>query len=54
VNSADRVLNETILGVDKVNAKTGETDPLKRSNFREINIGSTEISIVHIPREAEL
>jgi hypothetical protein len=41
--SSDRVLNETILGIDEVHAEAGETNPLRKREFRERKIGSTEL-----------
>jgi hypothetical protein len=40
--SSDRVLNETILGIDEVHAEAGEANPLRKREFRETKIGSTE------------
>jgi hypothetical protein len=38
VYTSDRVLDETILGVDEVDAEAGETNPLKRIEQREMKI----------------
>jgi hypothetical protein len=54
VYSPDRVLNETILGVNEVHAEAGEANPLTRRNFCEMQTDSTEKAEVHIPHEAEL
>jgi hypothetical protein len=40
--STDRVLNESILGVDEVHAEAGETNPLRKRDFRETKTGSTD------------
>jgi hypothetical protein len=54
VYSPDRVLNETILGVNEVHAEAGEANPLRRRSSEMKRDSNEEKSIVHIPHEAEL